>query len=403
MTHSAAPRFAGEHRPPLAETAQRALTQLAERSPGMELKTLRADELLTSGLTRLLPTRDGTLAIALVRPEDWELLPAWLELDGSQEWGNGSDAWRRLADELRRRDTDHLMERGRLLGLALAPTGPHRPPRRADLARFFPEGRPQKDPSPSARDPAPLVVDLSSLWAGPLCTHLLDLCGANVIKVESPHRPDGARAGNPEFYRLLNRHKRSAAIDLSRPEGRHLLTGLIERADIVIESSRPRALQQMDIHAESLIRQKPSLIWVSITGYGRAEPSANWIAFGDDAGVAGGLSDVMKRATGAYQFAGDAIADPLTGIHAALAAWCAWREERGGLIELALADLAAWCLAEETARVGEAVVVSRFSDWWHHVGNSEPASEYVGRAITGNAAELGADTDAVLAEIGIAC
>ena len=101
-----------------------------------------------------------------------------------------------------------------------------------------------------------------------------------------------------------------------------------------------------------VLANTPDLTWISITGYGREEPEANWIAFGDDAGVAAGLSDVMKAATGHYEFAGDAIADPLTGIHAALAAWNSWRRGGSRLISLALTDVAAWCLNEELHRMG---------------------------------------------------
>ena len=50
-----------------------------------------------------------------------------------------------------------------------------------------------------------LVADLSSMWAGPLCGHLLARAGATVVKVESPRRPDGTRAGNQRIFRLDER------------------------------------------------------------------------------------------------------------------------------------------------------------------------------------------------------
>jgi crotonobetainyl-CoA:carnitine CoA-transferase CaiB-like acyl-CoA transferase len=113
----------------------------------------------------------------------------------------------------------------------------------------------------------PLVVDLSSLWAGPLCSHLLQLAGARVIKVESSTRLDGARFGSRPFYDLLNSGKQSVALDLSTNSGRQQLQRLLWRADIVIEGSRPRALRQMGIDAEQLVCSVPGLTWVGISEY----------------------------------------------------------------------------------------------------------------------------------------
>src|SRR5262249_36579837 len=135
----------------------------------------------------------------------------------------------------------------------------------------------------------PLVIDLSSLWAGPLCSHLLHKLGADVVKIESTRRPDGARRGPALFFDLMNAGKRSVALDFSSREGRESLHALVRKADIVIEGSRPRALRQLGLDAEQVIAECVTT-WVSINGYGRDEPQENWIAFGDDAGVAAGLS-----------------------------------------------------------------------------------------------------------------
>jgi crotonobetainyl-CoA:carnitine CoA-transferase CaiB-like acyl-CoA transferase len=246
------------------------------------------------------------------------------------------------------------------------------------------------------------VIDLSALWAGPLCAHLLHLCGADVIKVEAMDRPDGAREGNLPFYRLLNQGKRCMALDFHDPAGRRALCKVLERADIVIESSRPRALRQLGIEPEALLEHHPALTWVSITGYGRGEPQANWIGFGDDAGVAAGLSHVMRAATGTFQFAGDAIADPLTGILAALAAWRSWLAGGSRLLPLSLAGVASAGLAEELEHLGEAGVLQSFGAWWADVqgralapGRPRPVSDHVGA--------LGEHTRTVLAELDISC
>ena len=132
---------------------------------------------------------------------------------------------------------------------------------------------------------APLVIDLSSLWAGPLCAQLLAGCGARVIKVESTARPDGARRGPARFYDLLNVGKESVALDFRDPADRKRLHALLAQADIVIESARPRALEQLGIHAAQLLVARPGMVWLGITGYGRRAPMRDWIAYGDDAGV----------------------------------------------------------------------------------------------------------------------
>lgn len=411
---------------PLAASADRALQRLAALSGSSAIGALDGNELLmerawltgarfssgrsTSGATRLLGTADGVLAITLARPDDWALVPAWLEDDDSAlltETEQAADpeappaateqAWQRLTERLHRKETGPLLNHGRQLGLPLAATGAHRQPLSPDLSGLFAPGPAQ----PEASRRPPRVIDLSALWAGPLCSHLLHLCGAEVIKVESSHRPDGARNGHPGFYDLLNQGKRSVALDLNSPDGIRALVALIDSADLVIESSRPRALRQLGMVAEDLLRAKPALIWISLTGYGRTEPQANWTAFGDDAGVAAGLSDLMCEATGTYQIAGDAIADPLTGVHAALAAWQAYVLKQGGMIELALTEIAAWCLNETLRAVadtlpGERTLLDDCRIWWEAARSRSAAANYRGRPIQAAAAALGADTRVVL-------
>ena len=197
---------------------------------------------------------------------------AWLETDRSPAWD-----WTALGEALTRRRSAALLERARLLGLAVAPAAglnahDHAPPH-CETQQLGPTNPPR----PGAR---PLVVDLGALWAGPLCSHLLWLCGARVIKVEAPTRPDGAREGNPEFYELLNQGKSCLALDLRAGSGRQALRRLLAQADIVIEGSRPRALLQLGIDPASLLRGNPGLTWVSITATAgaRRSPSGSPLA-----------------------------------------------------------------------------------------------------------------------------
>jgi hypothetical protein len=277
------------------------------------------------GSCRLLEAADGWLALNLARDEDWDLLPAWLESEITRDW----DA---VARAVRTRPARELVGRGREIGLAVAvdePVG-------AALGRDGFAATPVARKTRSYDGGRPRVIDLSSLWAGPLCGHLLLRCGAEVVKVESLHRPDGARRGPPLFFDLLNGGKASVALDFAGAEGRAQLAALIASADIVIEGSRPRALRQLGIDAAALCARRPGLVWLSITAYGRDPATEHWIGYGDDVAVAAGLTAAVHAATGTRRIVGDAIADPLTGIRAARLAWDAWRSGRGGLFDVSL-------------------------------------------------------------------
>jgi hypothetical protein len=345
----------------------------------------RAGAVSPGGACRLLAAADGRLALNLARPDDWDLLPAWLEQPAS--------SWDAVAAAVQRQPAAALVARAREMGLAAAPARP-RPPPAAWL---------QGGPAAGGRvspGRAPLVVDLSGLWAGPLCGQLLHRLGARVVKVESVRRPDGARAGPAAFYDRLNAGKASVALDLATPAGRASLAGLLRAADIVIEAARPRALAQLGLDAAALLAERPGLTWISLTGYGRAPPEGDWIAFGDDAGVAAGLSGLLARAAGDWLFCADAVADPLTGLHAALAAWAGWLAGGGGLVALALADVAAHC-AGFGLPAGDDGVRARWQDWTAlaqgHV--RPPTAPPPGPA----ARPLGADTAAVLADLVPSC
>jgi hypothetical protein len=354
-----------------------------------------------SGSCRLVRAADRWLAVNLARPDDRSLLPAWL--------GEGplDDPWRFVEARTARRPAASVVERARLLGLPAAVAVdplPVAPP----WCRLAARGTRSERREPGV----PLVVDLSSLWAGPLCSHLLGLAGARVVKVESSRRPDGARTGPPAFFDLLNHGKASVALDFGTDTGRAQLRRLLQRADIVVESARPRALAQLGIDAGELVASLPGLTWVSLTGYGRSEPGAGWVAFGDDAAVAAGLAVATGRVAatapggGPPLFCGDAIADPLAGLHAAVAALAAWNGGGGQLLDLALRDVTAHALAfDAAAAVANVCRCGNAGDAWEVVVGRERARVAAPRARlpVGTARPLGADTAAVLAELGVPC
>lgn len=281
----------------------------------------------SGGATRLLPGPEGSwVAVSLARPEDAELVPAWLEVAPSS-----GDPWSVVADVVARRDSAALVERARLLGLPAAVLPPSLSEARAPVVRTEVGGRADVRPLRETT-----VVDLSSLWAGPLCSSLLAEAGADVIKVESATRPDGARQGPTAFFDLLNGRKRNVTLDLPGEEER--LAELLATADVVIEASRPRALEQMGIAAHDVQSTGRPCVWASITGYGRRAPERDWVAFGDDAAVAGGL--VAWDDDGPV-FCADAVADPTTGLVAAAAVVDALMRGGSWMLDVSLVGVAA--------------------------------------------------------------
>ncbi len=348
-----------------------ALAMLTERAALAGLR--RGGQVICGGACRLLPTRDGEwLAVTLARPDDVALVPAWLRLDHIPE-----QPWETITHVSSSQPPDVLVQEARALGLPVARVGEVVEPTRSvsteQIGTAAPLGRP------------PLVVDLSSLWAGPLCAHVLGRHGARVVKVESRTRPDGARAGPADFFDWLHGGHDSVVLDLTEPDGRQRLRQLLLAADVVIEASRPRALQQLGIVAHEIVRDGPR-VWISITGYGRqAAPLA--VAFGDDAAAAGGL--VAWGEDGVPRFAVDAIADPLSGLAAAGAAHRAL--DRGGrwMIDVAMAGVAAAVVGADAGRTWDAVP-------------SNDAAQPRAEPPRATAHALGADTDAVFAELGLA-
>ncbi|MBU6267336.1 MAG: CoA transferase [Sphingomonadales bacterium] len=290
------------------------------------------------GGSRLMVTRDGGwFALTLLRAEDRELLPALFGRDGFDRFDAEA-----IAAEARRHDCAALVARGRLLGLPVASADevPVSPP-----VELLTEGSRRRRPSGHR----PVVIDLSAIWAGPLIGHLLWLVGAEVTKVESLTRPDLIRRDDPATFDLINQGKANVVIDFHDDAQKALLVERIRGADIVIESSRVRALRQLGIDAEALVAEVPGLVWLSVTGHGARGEAADWAGIGNDCGVAAGLARALGDACGEVGYVGDAIADPLTGIVGARAAWRAYSEGRGCRIGLAMSAIAARALTEERA------------------------------------------------------
>ena len=333
----------------------------------------RGGRVSAGGSSFLLRAEDGWCAVTLSRPDDIAAVPAiagMLGLDGAG--GDAADtrepARTVLAAAAAGTQAAEFAAAAQLVGVpaaalpssamaasapALSPLAGHaRPaaPGEGSLAGAdgWPPWRTTRIAAPAAGATlrGAVVADLSSMWAGPLCSRLLGLAGAQVIKVESPARPDGARSGNREFFDWLHAGHRSLGIDFGTRAGQTALAALLEVADVVIEASRPRALAAAGL-APGMIAHRPGQVWLSITGYGRSMPER--VAFGDDAAVAGGLvgwtttEGSSSQAHGAAPepvFCADAVADPLAGACGALAVALSLSAGGGELIDLSMREVA---------------------------------------------------------------
>jgi crotonobetainyl-CoA:carnitine CoA-transferase CaiB-like acyl-CoA transferase len=147
-------------------------------------------------------------------------------------------------------------------------------------------------------------LDLSRLLPGPYCSLLFADLGADVVKVEEPGRGDYARRTPPfwgdsdvgAYFLLLNRNKRSVAIDLKADAGKTILRRLVRTADVLLESFRPGVMERLGLGWEALRAENPGLVYCALSGYGQDGPYRNLV--GHDVnymGYAGALSVTGPR------------------------------------------------------------------------------------------------------------
>lgn len=285
-----------------------------------------------NGACRMFRAADGWMAVNLAREEDRGLVAAWLTCEP------GEDPWALIAATGPLRSRSELVAGAALLGLPAAAVGEIASDRLQAARRRMAAGG-----TPAA---ALRVVDLSALWAGPLCGAVLAQMGAAVSKVECIHRPDPGRLSTPEFHRRLNGAKSDVRLDLRSATGLATLRELVEAADVVITSARPRALARLGLDLAALFAANPALVWAAVTGYGWTEGDACRVAFGDDAAAAGGL--VRWTPAGEPHFLGDALADPITGLACAAGVLESLQDGGGVLVDAALAR----CAAGAASRLG---------------------------------------------------
>ena len=163
------------------------------------------------------------------------------------------------------------------------------------------------------------IIDLTSMWAGPLCTELLARAGASVIKIEPSSRPDGLRygdgddgSGNAPMFVELNRSKEFADIDLRYCSEGGEFHQLVRSADLVVTSLSPRANENLGITFEKLTSINPDIAVLSITAFASHSPESDWVAYGTGVHAASGLGwHRGEPLTPAFSYL-----DPIAGLEA---------------------------------------------------------------------------------------
>lgn len=206
------------------------------------------------------------------------------------------------------------------------------------------------------------VLDMTTFWAGPCCTHSLALLGAEVIHVESTRRPDGTRmiAGIPitedqwweksPIFEALNTNKKGLTLDLQSPRGRELLRELIATCDVIVENFTPRVLDQIGLDFAAVQSIRPDAVLVRMPGFGLEGPWRDNPAF----------AYVIESASGVSWLTGYpdrtpydpySIGDPNAGVHALNAILLALEHRRrtgeGVFVESAMVDAALSLSAEQ--------------------------------------------------------
>lgn len=206
------------------------------------------------------------------------------------------------------------------------------------------------------------VLDMTSFWAGPSCTHVLAMLGADVIHLESASRPDGTRliAGVPiseddwweksPIFSGLNAGKRSLALDFRTERGREVLRRLIATCDVIVENYTPRVLDQLGLDFDTVRDLRPDAILVRMPGFGLDGPWRDNPAFAyvieDSSGLSWLTGHPDQNPVEPYS-----VGDPNAGIHALVGLLVALEQRRrtgaGALVEASMVDAALNIAAEQ--------------------------------------------------------
>lgn len=172
------------------------------------------------------------------------------------------------------------------------------------------------------------VVEFCQVLAGPYCGMLLADMGADVVKIEPPDGDmmrqwppitEGAKGGYSENFASINRNKRSVVLDLKNPEHKEAARRLVLESDVVLENNRPGVMDRLGLGYESFRREKPDLVYCSISAFGQTGPRSGEGGFDVTVQAMSGIMSVTGEEGGAPVKCGVPVSDTGTGLYAAFA------------------------------------------------------------------------------------
>jgi crotonobetainyl-CoA:carnitine CoA-transferase CaiB-like acyl-CoA transferase len=201
------------------------------------------------------------------------------------------------------------------------------------------------------------VLDMTSVVFGPLCTQVLGDQGADVVKIEAPEGDTTRYTGparNPGMAALflgLNRNKRSLVLDLKTAAAKDALWRLIDRADVLVHSIRPQAVERLGFSPRAVLARNPRIVYAALTGYGTGGAYAGMPAYDDVIQGQSGVAALMSEIAGEPRYAPMIIGDKTCGLVAAQAISAALfareRSGKGQYVEIPMLEtMAAFTLAE---------------------------------------------------------
>ena len=190
------------------------------------------------------------------------------------------------------------------------------------------------------------ILELAHQYPGPYCSMLLADLGAEVLKVERPGIGDPAREV-PDFFKSINRNKKSVTLDLKIPAAREILYRLVERYDVFFEGYRPGVTTRLGIDYETLRKINPRLIYCSISGYGQEGPYRDLPGHDFNYMAMAGMLRCFRDGEGNVVEPGVAVGDLSSGMFAAIAVLAALmgreRTGQGHYVDVSMFDgLLSW-------------------------------------------------------------
>lgn len=299
----------------------------------------------------ILPCRDGWIFVGAPVNENWELLKRWSGIQSPPEWSNMNkrmehciEIEKELSEWTRNETENTLFLTGQAFRLPFSKV------QKIEQVRACPQLHARnfwiKKDTKIVNTNLPWkirmnkqngsksfmthvdawqklrILDLTNMWSGPYCTRIFADMGAEVIKVEASHRPDGIRANEgaaSPFFRELNRNKLGINLDLRCHSDRDFFLKLVEQSDVLVENFSPRVMANFGLHAEKLWKHKSDLIIVSLSAFGQTGPFRNFVGYGHTLECMSGLASLTHYNDGVPWLPGFSVSDIGAGIHAAFA------------------------------------------------------------------------------------